>query len=121
MKRLNGNTASRTQRPVRILQFGEGNFLRAFFDWMIDTANREGVTDTSIAVVSPRFKDNDTISALQRQEGMYHVILEGIEKGCPIQPVSLVSSGDYAFSATVYPQRYMAYKVGKKRLFGNQK
>ncbi len=89
MKQLNGNTVSRPQRPVRILQFGEGNFLRAFFDWMIDTANRQGVTDTSIAVVSPRFKDNETIRVLQRQEGMYHVILEGIEKGCPTQSVSL--------------------------------
>lgn len=111
MKQLNGNTASRTERPVRILQFGEGNFLRAFFDWMIDAANREGVTDTSIAVVSPRFKDNDTIRALQRQEGMYHVILEGIEKGYPMQSVSLVTSVADAFSPTVDPQRYLGYII----------
>ena len=25
-----------TQHPIRILQLGEGNFLRAFFDWMVD-------------------------------------------------------------------------------------
>ena len=28
--------------PEKVLQFGEGNFLRAFVDWMIDKANRDG-------------------------------------------------------------------------------
>ena len=29
-------------RPVRVLQFGEGNFLRAFVDWMVDRMNKAG-------------------------------------------------------------------------------
>ena len=28
--------------PERVLQFGEGNFLRAFVDYMIDIANETG-------------------------------------------------------------------------------
>ena len=78
MEPLDKSTVAKKDHPIRILQFGEGNFLRAFFDWMIETANRQGVTDASIAVVSPRFKANDTIKALQKQDGMYHVCLEGI-------------------------------------------
>ena len=35
MKALNKETAPKTQRPERIIQFGEGNFLRAFVDWII--------------------------------------------------------------------------------------
>lgn len=35
MKPLNKETASKTVRPERIIQFGEGNFLRAFVDWII--------------------------------------------------------------------------------------
>lgn len=35
MKALNKGTAPKTQRPERIIQFGEGNFLRAFVDWII--------------------------------------------------------------------------------------
>ena len=35
MKALNKETAAKTQRPERIIQFGEGNFLRAFVDWII--------------------------------------------------------------------------------------
>lgn len=49
MESLNNNTVARVRRPVRILQFGEGNFLRAFFDWMIEVSNSSGITDTSVA------------------------------------------------------------------------
>ena len=35
MKALNKETANKTVRPERIIQFGEGNFLRAFVDWII--------------------------------------------------------------------------------------
>ena len=40
------------QHPVRILQFGEGNFLRAFVDYAVDVANEENGFDGSVAVVS---------------------------------------------------------------------
>ncbi|MBS5214025.1 MAG: hypothetical protein KHY63_10685, partial [Megasphaera sp.] len=33
------------QNPVRILQFGEGNFLRAFVDYAVDVANEENGFD----------------------------------------------------------------------------
>ena len=39
--------------PIRVVQFGEGNFLRAFVDWMLDIANEKGVLDGSIAIVKP--------------------------------------------------------------------
>lgn len=42
LKELNKATVQPAGRPVRILQFGEGNFLRAFVDWQIDIANEKG-------------------------------------------------------------------------------
>ena len=42
IKQLNKSTVETVGRPVRILQFGEGNFLRAFVDWQIDIANEKG-------------------------------------------------------------------------------
>ena len=53
MKSINDLLVERTERPVRVLQFGEGNFLRAFVDYMIDTANEKGVFDGNIAIVKP--------------------------------------------------------------------
>ena len=35
MKALNKETAGKTARPEKVIQFGEGNFLRAFTDWII--------------------------------------------------------------------------------------
>ncbi|MCH5239834.1 MAG: tagaturonate reductase [Muribaculaceae bacterium] len=98
MKTLNNSEVKRTERPVRILQFGEGNFLRAFADWMIDIANEQGVIDTSITVVSPRFKFNNTIQNLTNQDALYHVYLEGVEKGKPKKEKRLVKSIKHAFS-----------------------
>lgn len=111
MMQLNNSTAQRPreQRPVRVLQFGEGNFLRAFFDWMIDVANDRGVTDTSVAVVSPRFRANATIAALQRQDGLYHVCLEGVADGSPRRETRLVTSVADSFSPADDPERYMRY------------
>lgn len=37
--------------PVKVIQFGEGNFLRAFVDWQIDTMNKEADFNGSVAVV----------------------------------------------------------------------
>lgn len=117
MESLDKSTVMKNAHPVRILQFGEGNFLRAFFDWMIETANRQGVTDASIAVVSPRFKANDTIKALQKQDGMYHVCLEGIENGEPKQTTTLVTAIADAFSLTQDPDKYIAYVTSPELRF----
>ena len=88
---LNNNTVRRpAPRPVRILQFGEGNFLRAFVDWMIDIADEQGIIDTDVAVVSPRFSQGHALATLKAQNGLYHVVLEGIEAGKPLRQTRLV-------------------------------
>lgn len=97
------------ERPVRILQFGEGNFLRAFVDWMVDIANERGVTDTSVAVVSPRFRDNAGIRTLREQNGMYHVCLEGVENGELKKNCRLVKCIADAFSPATDFGRYERY------------
>ena len=45
METLNRTKTGKKSRPVRVVQFGEGNFLRAFVDYMIDIANEQGTTD----------------------------------------------------------------------------
>lgn len=42
MNTLNKEFVKKTDRPIKVLQFGEGNFLRAFVDYMIDVANEAG-------------------------------------------------------------------------------
>jgi len=59
---------------VRILQFGEGNFLRAFAGDFIELANAGGFMDAGVAVVKPRPGD---VSAFARQGNRYNIILRG--------------------------------------------
>lgn len=98
MKELNNSTVQRSVRPVRILQFGEGNFLRAFADWMIDRSNEAGVTDMSVAIVKPRKGTNTTIQTLKAQDGLFHTVLEGVVNGQPRRITHLVKSVADAFS-----------------------
>ena len=53
MKPLNKQTASKAVRPERIIQFGEGNFLRAFVDWIIFNMNEKTDFNSSVVVVQP--------------------------------------------------------------------
>lgn len=93
LKKLNRSTVDiKKERPVRVLQFGEGNFLRAFVDWQIDIANEKGVLDTNVAIVSPRFDKSRAIDILKDQECVYNVLLEGIEQGKPKREIRLITS-----------------------------
>ena len=53
MDRLNAGMLKAPERPVRVLQFGEGNFLRAFVDYMIDIANEKAGFNGSVVLVKP--------------------------------------------------------------------
>ena len=53
MKALNNKTAVKAVRPERIIQFGEGNFLRAFVDWIISNMNEKTDFNSSVVVVQP--------------------------------------------------------------------
>lgn len=79
MKKLNKTTAAKTERPERIIQFGEGNFLRAFVDWIIYNMNEKTDFNGSVVVVQPIEKG--MIDVLNAQDGLYHVNLQGLEKG----------------------------------------
>lgn len=90
MTELNRTTVQKPVLPVKILQFGEGNFLRAFVDWMINKANDEGIMNHGIAVVQP-IPEGETIKKLfEEQDCMYHVYLEGIKDKQAVKEVSLV-------------------------------
>jgi len=69
----------RTDRPIKILQFGEGNFLRAFVDYMVDIANEKKCFDGNIQIIKPI--SHGSIEALQKQNCVYTVLLRGKQDG----------------------------------------
>jgi len=74
--------------PTRIMQFGEGNFLRAFSLWIVDKMNKNADFNTGVDVVQPL--QMGMVDKLKEQDGLYHVYLKGIKDGQPVKEYSLV-------------------------------
>ena len=71
----------KTLRPERVIQFGEGGFLRGFVDWMIHKVNAKSDFNGSVVVVQPI--EMGMCDMLSAQDCLYtHVIrgVEGVEK-----------------------------------------
>ena len=79
MKELNEKTAGKMLHPERVIQFGEGNFLRAFVDWIIQKMNENVNFNSSVVVVQPI--DRGMVDMLNAQDCLYHVNLQGLDKG----------------------------------------
>ena len=90
LKALNKQNVEKPTLPIKILQFGEGNFLRAFVDWQIDKANEAGIMNHGIAIVQPI--DKGMAGMLEQQDCLYHVYLEGVKDKQPVKDIRLVRS-----------------------------
>jgi tagaturonate reductase len=103
MKLLNRTTASvPAPSPVKVVQFGEGNFLRGFVNWIIDLMNEKANFNGSVVVVQPIAQG--IVHLLQEQDGLYHLLLNGIQHGKPTQEMRLIS----CISSALNP--YQAYE-----------
>ncbi len=67
----------REERPVRVIQFGEGGFLRGFADWMLQKLNDMGAFSGNVAVVQPI--RNGMCDMLAAQDGLYTHLIRGAE------------------------------------------
>ena len=92
IQKLNKTTVSKPDLPIKILQFGTGNFLRAFVDWMIEKSNEAGVTNHGIAIVQSTARNNEVQNKFEEQDHLFHVYLEGIKNKKPIKEVTLVKN-----------------------------
>ena len=89
MNKLNREHAKGAELyPERIIQFGEGNFLRAFIDWMVYRMNKNVDFNSSVVIVQPL--PQGMIDMLNEQDGLYHVNLQGIDHGNIVDTVELI-------------------------------
>lgn len=76
--------------PEKIIQFGEGNFLRGFVDWQVDKMNKKADFKSSVAVVQPRA--NGTVYKLNDQDGLYTLFLQGIKDGEAVREHTVIEA-----------------------------
>lgn len=92
-------------RPERILQFGEGNFLRAFVDWMVDLLNEKTAFKGNVVVAQPLAGGlGDMINA---QDGLYTTILRGVQGGKTVEEYRRITSISRVVNPYTQHEEYM--------------
>ncbi|MTD39698.1 tagaturonate reductase [Erwinia sp. CPCC 100877] len=91
MKSLNRHDFPGASYPERIIQFGEGNFLRAFVDWQIDLLNEHTDLNAGVTIVRPI--DSDFPPSLNEQDGLYTTLIRGLNgQGEAVSDARLIRS-----------------------------
>lgn len=91
MEKLNRKSQGlETKLPIKVVQFGEGNFLRAFVDYAIQKLNKEVGFNAGVAMVQPL--ENGMIDMINDQDGLYTLFLNGIKKNEKIQDIELITN-----------------------------
>lgn len=90
MEKINRSTVSNLPvYPERIIQFGEGNFMRAFVDWIIQRMNEKIDFNSSVAVVQPI--NQGLAEMINAQDGLYNLILVGMKDGQSVRDAQVIS------------------------------
>ena len=76
--------------PEKVMQFGEGNFLRAFVDYWFDVSNEKAGWNGKCVLVQP-IKPG-LAEMINKQEGLYTLYLRGRENGEKVDRKRVISS-----------------------------
>ena len=106
LKALNKRTAPKSVMPEKIIQFGEGNFLRAFVDWIIWNIDQKTDFNGSVVVVQPI--ERGMVDWLNGQDCLYHVNLQGKENGQPVNTLQRIDVISRALNPYTQNQAFMA-------------
>jgi tagaturonate reductase len=84
------NSGLDTQLPIKIVQFGGGNFMRGFTDYVIDKLNKETVFNAGIVNIQPT--PNGSVHKLEEQGNLYTLFSRGIKKGEIVDEKCVISA-----------------------------
>lgn len=106
MEVLDKSISSPKDRPVKIVQFGEGNFLRAFVDYMVDVANEKELFDGSIVILKPiKF---GSLDMFHEQQCQYTLTLRGKQDGKEVSTSCVITSVKDAVSVYDEYEKYIS-------------
>ena len=107
MELISKKLFNKPERKIKIMQFGEGNFLRAFVEWIIQDLNDKGAIDAGVAVVQPM--PFVRVNELAAQDGLYTLRLEGIDNGENVKKSQVIDViGDCVNPFTEY-EKFLKY------------
>ena len=80
---------NKVARPDRVIQFGEGGFLRGFVDWILQAVNVKSDFNGNVTVVQPI--ENGMCDMLTAQDCLYTHVIRGVE-GVETEIIDVISS-----------------------------
>lgn len=89
MEQLSQSAVKKPIRPERIIQFGEGNFLRGFVDWIIQEMDDKTDFNSSVVILPGRV-GSKSIEKYKDQDYLYYVNLQGKLDGETIDSLTLI-------------------------------
>ncbi|MCD9855435.1 tagaturonate reductase [Epilithonimonas sp. JDS] len=115
-EKLNRENSDLTEKlPIKFLQFGEGNFLRAFVDYLIDKMNKEAGFNAGVAVVQPT--QGGLVDMLEEQNNLYTLFVRGVKKGQIVDDQSVISAIQRSLSPYANYQEYLDLAKGEDLQF----
>ncbi len=108
---LNAVSVKKKKYTPKVLQFGEGNFLRAFVDWIIQQMNNKIDFDSSVVIVQPI--ENGNIDRLNAQDNLYTLQLNGIKNNKPVESTEVIDVIEKCINTYSDYEEYMDLVCGK--------
>ncbi len=89
------------------MQFGEGNFLRAFIDWIVDSMNKKADFNAGVVVVQPM--PFGRVKELTSADGLYTLYLQGINNGQTVKTHQVIDCLEDFINPFEEYQKYLDY------------
>ena len=107
MRNLNKEVVNKTYSKIKVMQFGEGNFLRAFVDWIIQKMNDSKQYDGHVVVVQPL--PFGRVKELEEQDGLYTLYLQGLNEGKVVKTHEVIDVLDDFINPYTQYEKFLKY------------
>ena len=107
MRNLNKEIVNKTYSKIKVMQFGEGNFLRAFTDWIIQKMNDSKQYDGHVVVVQPLAFGR--VKELEEQDGLYTLYLQGLNEGKVVKTHEVIDVLDDFINPYTQYEKFLKY------------
>lgn len=111
MKYINEIVEKKERLNENILQFGEGNFLRAFVDWMVDKSNKENNRNDGIVIVQPI--KVGLADKLNKQNSLYTLVMRGKDENGEKEIIEKIKSVSRAINPYLDFESYKQFVESK--------
>ena len=95
-------------KKVKIMQFGEGNFLRAFVDWIINSTNKATDFNAGVVVVQP-IEQFGRVKELMDADGLYTLYLQGLQDGKAVRQHEVIKCVQDGLNPYLEYDKYLKY------------